>query len=78
MICLWCGEPVAESEQHSDFKQPMHGECGFRTIMGSVAHIEHRCMCYVPGAGEHDPPHMTKRQAARAAVLAWTFWMQRQ
>jgi len=77
VICLWCGEPVAEDEQ-AECNVPMHQECAFRSIVGSAAHIEHRCMCYRKGSDEHDPPNMTKRQAARAAVLAWTFWMQRQ
>lgn len=78
MNCTWCKEPVGALEQHPHFQQPMHGECGFRSIAGSVAHIEHRCGCYVQGSDENDPPQMTKRQAARAAAIAWTNWTHRQ
>jgi len=42
-----------------------------RLVIGSVAHLERRCCCYVPGSTEDDPPHMTPRQAARAALVLY-------
>jgi hypothetical protein len=67
--CLHCDEPVLAGEE---CQQPdMHQECAVRAILGSVAHIEKRCGCYVPGSIEGDPPQMTMREAARAAWTAW-------
>jgi hypothetical protein len=73
MKCVYCDEPLSENDANAcNFViRPEHWECGFRAIMGSVAHIEQRCGCYVPGSTDHDPPNMTKREAARAAVAAW-------
>jgi hypothetical protein len=74
--CLYC-EEIVKIEDHgeivftSDGPRPVHPECNFRSLMGSVAHIEKRCSCVVPGAGETDPPGMTKREGARAALRAW-------
>jgi len=69
--CTWCDEPVEPGQQHPDFAQPTHIECGFRAVGGSVAHVEHRCSCYVPGSVEDDPPGLTKREAAKAALRAF-------
>jgi len=70
--CTYCEEPVEPGEQNECFQsQPMHVECGFRLAAGSLAHIEGRCSCYVPGATELDPPGMTKREAARASLHAY-------
>jgi hypothetical protein len=51
--------------------KPMHRNCQLRLIIGSVAHIERRCSCFVPGSDENDPPGMTIRQAADAAAEAF-------
>lgn len=68
-LCTWCGETVELRDQHPSFHcEPMHRACGFRAIGGSVAHLEGRCSCYVPGSTEGDPPGMTRRQAAMAAI----------
>jgi hypothetical protein len=74
--CVYCDE-IVKLEDNADVvltpegPRPAHPECNFRAIMGSVAHIEKRCDCYVPGSTDHDPPDMTKREAAKAAVRAW-------
>ncbi len=70
--CDWCGEPLLPSEI-IDPAAPkfMHHECVLRAVIGSVAHIEGRCSCYTTGSEEGDPPGMSKRDAARAAVLAY-------
>lgn len=71
MNCEWCGEPVERDERHPAFHQSMHRECGVRAVCGSVAHIEHRCSCYVPGSAEGDDPSLTKRDGARLAAAAF-------
>ena len=68
MNCTWCEEPVLVNEQHPSFMQPTHLECGFRSIAGSVAHLQKRCSCYIQGAEETDPPGVSKREAARMAL----------
>jgi hypothetical protein len=65
--CEHCGEPVLPAER-ADNSQPFHHECMFRVLMGSVAHVLRRCSCFVPGSEESDPPFMSKRNAARAAI----------
>lgn len=68
--CMRCEEPVLPSEADKFvINALMHIECAARGIIGSVAHIERRCSCYVPGSEEDDPPGMTPREAARAAFL---------
>jgi hypothetical protein len=66
-LCRWCGEPV-ESRLHG---MGMHPECMFRACAGSVAHIEGRCSCFVPGSTAGDDPRLTKRQQAEASVACW-------
>jgi hypothetical protein len=45
---------------------PVHRECLVRMVVGSVGHQLRRCSCF--GGGEEDPPGMTPREAARAAL----------
>jgi hypothetical protein len=68
--CEYCQEPLEADElDHGAVKaMRMHKACMFRAVGGSVAHLERRCDCYVPGSTEGDPPGMTLRQAAQAAV----------
>jgi hypothetical protein len=66
--CTFCDEPVLPGEEHAAFgNEPMHHECGFRSIVGPVAHLLRRCHCYKLGSTLSDPPNLTKRQAALAA-----------
>jgi hypothetical protein len=79
-LCQWCKEPIAEGDSGVAWgrqladpspEQPAvfeHLECFQRSILGSVAHVQRRCSCYVPGATESDPPELTLRQAAKLAV----------
>jgi hypothetical protein len=82
-LCFHCEEVIAEGErgfssmymgERGSRRIYFHRDCFLRGISGSVAHIQHKCSCYVPGASEGDPPGMTKREAARAAVAEWEFW----
>lgn len=71
--CLHCGEPVmaGDAKTHtyisSEGPRPVHHECAARAVLGSVGHQMGRCSCH--GGTEEDPPGMTKREAARAALL---------
>lgn len=72
-LCPHCDEEVIPDDQQTCYADgtPIHTECFRRQIFGSAAHINRRCGCYVTGSVEHGPPGMTKREAARAAVLAY-------
>ncbi len=71
--CGHCGEEVGPYD--SGLRYPdgdyAHRDCHLRCILGSVAHIERRCGCFVPCSTEDDPAGLTKRQAAAAAVACW-------
>lgn len=80
VICFHCEEPIAKNEAGfsmfhignlSATRVYEHRACFLRGIFGSVAHIEKRCSCYVPGATCGDPEGLTARQAADAAVAAF-------
>lgn len=73
--CLNCNEPILENEsgvrivyigeERTGFAY-QHRECHLRGVFGSVGHQQKKCSCY--GGSEEDPPGLTKRQAAIAAV----------
>lgn len=65
MTCEHCGEWL---DSQPDGRQNLHRECMIRVVLGSVAHLEKRCSCYVPGAREEGPAGLTLREAALAAV----------
>ena len=82
--CQWCEEPIEEDEcglliptvvEWLDDKtarevfKPTHQECLLREVIGSVGHLQKLCSCY--GGEMEDPPGMTKREAAKAAVALW-------
>jgi hypothetical protein len=69
--CAWCEEVITEKDQGvaNPREAPFHIECFMRTMLGSLAHLQKKCSCYVPGSTAGDPPEMSKRQAALAALL---------
>lgn len=84
--CLWCEEPIVEGDvgtlQGVGRKDDatgewvadmgaIHYECSMRQVVGSLAHVEGRCSCAVPGATEGDPEGISKREAAVLALRAW-------
>ena len=75
MQCEYCKEEVLPGEGNPNIKTSlrytMHHECLFRCVAGSVAHIRHECGCYVKGSDESDPPGMTLREGAKAALEEW-------
>lgn len=77
--CLYCEEPVLALDDqvrvhfHSAegvTLRRVHRECFLRKVLGSVGHQLGRCSCH--GGAEEDPPGLTKREAATAAVRTWT------
>jgi len=71
MNCEYCNEEILTGERSDVFQRnDFHVECGFRILAGSVAHIEKRCSCFGGKDWNLDPPGLTRREAARAAVEA--------
>jgi hypothetical protein len=71
--CAHCSEPIQADDTGVVYSNgpAAHKNCFLRGVLGSVAHIEKRCSCYVSGSTEGDPPGLTARQGADAAVAAW-------
>lgn len=69
MICEHCREPIEPGERAPGFPSNyFHFECGFRLFAGSVAHIKRQCCCFGGPDWHLDPPGMTTREAAWAAL----------
>jgi hypothetical protein len=66
--CALCHEPLPPEDA---IRSNVHPECGFRSVMGSLAHLQGCCGCYVVGSEENDPPGLTARQASQAAYDYW-------
>lgn len=77
MCTGWCLEDVEANDQGfilpawsgSEPSIVYHKNCFLRTVLGSVAHQQGSCSCH--GGTDNDPPGMSKRQAADAAVEAF-------
>jgi hypothetical protein len=82
--CAWCEEPfvagdagmfiptIREGEDGElvGTDLPYHYECHLRGFLGSANHMRGRCSCF-GGTEDHDPPYLTKRQAAQESVDLW-------
>ncbi len=75
MVCHRCREVIAAGSlyEHTPCvgcegvtEAGYHYECFARGIIGSVGHLKKQCSCY--GGTMDDPPEMTKREAAQAAL----------
>lgn len=66
LVCAYCGEEILPGESADNQGADLHRECLFRGVAGSVGHQLKKCSCY--GGTEGDPPGMTPRQAAQAAL----------
>lgn len=74
--CIHCDEPIAADDQGvvMPYFPPVNGvdevaqhrECFLRKIFGSVGHQRKTCSCY--GGTEEDPPGLSVREAAKAAM----------
>lgn len=64
--CLWCDELVVPGDLVHSRIPGFHYACALRSVLGSIGHIQGKCVCYVKdGTTEDDPPGLTRRQAAR-------------
>lgn len=71
--CELCGEPILPGDRVSVVTfngEQVHHECGFRSAMGGANHQRRTCPCF-GGTDEPDPPGLTPRDAARAALAAY-------
>jgi len=64
--CVHCGEGIVARDSGVIYcNGPVaHRNCFLRGVLGSKAHVEKRCSCYVPGSLCGDPEGMTRREAA--------------
>jgi hypothetical protein len=78
LLCHRCGEPFTPSEYGyvSDCLEAdgwtciaFHRECRLRMVIGSAGHLLRQCSCY--GGDLEDPPNLSIREAAQAAVAIW-------
>lgn len=76
--CYYCAEEIVFGDRgfwrmiyglSAATIEPVHRECDFRSVVGSVGHILEQCSCY--GGDEEDPPGMTLREAA---IAAWDIY----
>jgi hypothetical protein len=66
--CIYCTEPVLPTDKRAEITNAIaHWECGLRAVLGGLNHQQGRCSC-CGGTEPPDPPGMTHRQAALAAV----------
>jgi hypothetical protein len=76
-ICGQCGEEIAEGDDGvllplfgAPIAQAFHYACHMRALIGGLNHLRGTCTC-CGGEDPPDPPEMTRRQAAEAAVAEW-------
>lgn len=72
-ICVHCQEMIAPEDDGwiSSNGVVFHRACFVRGFVGSVAHLERRCGCFIPGSAEGDPPELTVREAAELALVTF-------
>lgn len=70
--CVWCDEAIADDDDGwlNGVDQASHRECWLRAVIGGANHITGRCSC-CGGDQDPDPPGLSRREAARAAVRAF-------
>jgi hypothetical protein len=65
--CAYCGELILPREQRAPvIGLPMHFECGFRMVGGSVGHQMGLCECH--GFTDTSEDGLSLREAARASL----------
>lgn len=72
-ICPWCEEPVLPGDQLAPWgadNQATHWECGLRSVVGGLNHLNGLCSC-CGGTADPDPVGVSRREAARMAAQAW-------
>jgi hypothetical protein len=70
-VCYWCEEPIRLGDNGVLIRRiALHMECHVRSVVGSVNHQEGNCACHGKSEPE-DPPGMSTREAAKAAMALW-------
>lgn len=79
-LCWRCDEPIGPDDSglliphwggaDRGSWHPYHYDCHMRGIIGGLNHLRGSCTC-CGGTEPPDPPNMTKREAASAAVALW-------
>lgn len=78
--CEHCFELIKQTDdgflmpyfEGQEFKElALHYECHMRRILGGLNHLLRVCTC-CGGSEPPDPPELSRRDAARAALDAWT------
>jgi hypothetical protein len=78
LTCARCDEPIDDGTEAAiphirEYEIEIlhyHPECRLRMMIGGLNHLLGRCTC-CGGTEPPDPPEMSRRQAALAAVAAW-------
>jgi hypothetical protein len=65
--CQWCEEPILPGEKVASWGDPLHWECGLRSVIGGLNHQMGICTCR-GGTEEPDPPDLSRREAAQMAA----------
>lgn len=68
--CYWCNEPILPTERRAPINLPAHWECGLRSAVGGLNHLNGLCSC-CGGTLAPDPEGVSRREAARMAAQAW-------
>lgn len=77
--CIHCGDLIGPNEpseaiwamgELGGVERRRHEECAIRSAIGGLNHLRGTCYC-CGGTDDPDPPNMTRREAAMAAVAYW-------
>jgi hypothetical protein len=71
--CVHCGELIGPADSgyyQAEGDYTFHEACFLRGIIGSVGHQNGTCPCH--GGTAEDPPGLSRREAALAALLLYT------
>jgi hypothetical protein len=72
--CGHCNEMIAAGDDgftlpsYPACEMSFHRACHLRGIIGSIAHQQKLCSCYVPGSQAEDNPTLSRRAAAEEAL----------
>lgn len=82
--CIQCQEPILEGErgvtmpyltiddktrEYLNRRGAVHLECHMRSVLGDVAHLERRCICF--GGDDHDETDGRSYRDGARDVMTW-------
>jgi hypothetical protein len=80
--CAWCADPIMPDDNGvliqmaclcgdgGGISHPWHLNCHLRSILGGINHQKRLCGCF-GGDLASDPPELSAREAADAAIVYW-------